>query len=365
MVNQEINRKKSSVFLVVAVTIFLFIALVTPSVSALTDTTNPTIFSVSPGNNEQDVSTDGQITVLFSEYMDSSTINTNTFIVVQRPTPEFGDYESNAIEGTVTYSSREATFTPNEAFSPNQQYGNVFTVTITQGAKDLAGNSLSQEYMWSFTTGIDPFNTGTTTAQLDQTASADSESLAVPTTAVPVETANTFPWVWVIGGLALLLLIAFISTRSMNSDSVVNKNIQTVRSNPFGDVHPVIDIEGIGPEYSEKLQGMGIKNTKQLWEANALHVATETGAPVSVVKGWQHMAELVSVKDIGPQYAELLERSGIHSIDQLKNFDPNKLLKLVRKKQDSLKINIQGNSPGHATVAHWIGAARDHKFSAS
>ena len=351
-------------FFMVAVTLFLFIALVTSSVTALTDTTNPTIVSVSPGNNEQDVSTDGEITVLFSEYMDSSTINANTFTVMQRSTPESGAYTAIAIDGTITYAGREATFTPSETFSPDQQYGNVFTVTITDGAKDLAGNSLSQDYMWSFTTGIDPFNTGTTTAQLDQTASFDSESLAAPTTAVPVETAGTFPWAWVIGGLALLLLIAFISTRAMNSDSVVSKNM-AARPNPFGDVHPVIDIEGISPEYNEKLQAMGIKNTEQLWEANPVTVAAGTGAPLSVVKGWQHMAELVSVKDIGPQYAELLERSGIHSIDQLKNFDPKKLLKLVRKKQDSLKINIQGNSPGHATVAHWIGEARDHKFSAS
>ena len=45
---------------------------------------------------------------------------------------------------------------------------------------------------------------------------------------------------------------------------------------------------------------------------------------------------------------------------QLKNADPNQVLKLVRKKHDSLKINIQGNSPGHATVEHWIEEARDH-----
>ena len=77
------------------------------------------------------------------------------------------------------------------------------------------------------------------------------------------------------------------------------------------------------------------------------------------------MAELACVKDIGPQYAELLERSGIHSVDQLKNSDPNEVLRLVRKKQDSLQLNIQGNSPGHATVENWVEQARDHKFSES
>ena len=92
-------------------------------------------------------------------------------------------------------------------------------------------------------------------------------------------------------------------------------------------------------------------------------LARETGASLSSVKSWQHMAELASVRDIGPQYAELLERSGINSIGQLRRYNPTKLLKLVRKKQDSLKLNIQGNSPGHATVEHWIDEANDHKYS--
>ena len=143
------------------------------------------------------------------------------------------------------------------------------------------------------------------------------------------------------------------------------KTIQAAQPNPFGDVYPVTDIEGIGPKYSKGLLAMGIKNTEQLWRADAGKVARGTGASLSAAKSWQNMAELASIKDIGPQYAELLERSGIHSIDQLKNTDSDKLLKLVRGKQESLKINIQGNHPGHAMVEHWIEEARDHKFSES
>jgi Domain of unknown function (DUF4332) len=116
-------------------------------------------------------------------------------------------------------------------------------------------------------------------------------------------------------------------------------------------------------QYNKGLVAMGIKNTRQLWEADSSKVARHTGAPLSIVKSWQHMAELSSVKDIGPQYAELLERSGVHSIEQLKGYDPDKLLKRVRKKQESLKVNILGNSPGQATVENWIEGARDHKFS--
>jgi len=378
IVHENVGKKISAFFIVALMTVFtVFIA---ASANALADTTRPTIISVSPTNNEQSLSRNEQVTVAFSKDMNPATINADTFLVTQRTTPEAGAYRSLAIDGTVTYNSndRTATFTPTEMLSPSEQYGNVFTVMITTGATDLAGNSISQDYAWSFTTGGDVFNTGATTSQSDQSPTAVSGSSTTPlpsSTQSPVvttpvagaqaATASTFPWAWVIGVAFLLLLIAVILTFTLTPAPQKNKkNIQATHSNPFGHVHPVMDLEGIGPEHNKELHKMGIKNTKQLWEADPARVARLTGAPLASVKSWQNMAELASVKDIGPQYAELLERSGVHSITQLKSSNPNKLLDAVREKQDSLKINIQGNSPGHATVEHWIAEARDHKFNA-
>ncbi|MGM5482723.1 MAG: Ig-like domain-containing protein [Nanobdellota archaeon] len=140
-----------------------------------TDTTPPTVLymspltSVSPSNNEMDVPVRVPITIMFSEDMDPLTINKDTFIVEQRTTPQSGSdadqYRSLPIEGVITYNNRKATFTSKDRFHPNQIYGNVFTVTITKGVKDVAGNSLMNDYIWSFTTGSTAFNTGTTTQQ--------------------------------------------------------------------------------------------------------------------------------------------------------------------------------------------------------
>lgn len=325
-------------------------------------------------NNEQDLSRYDVITILFSEDMNPATINENTFRLMQRTTPSLGEYRSQTVDGIITYNGRTATFTPNQKLVPSQEYGNVFTVELTTGAKDLAGNSISHDYIWSFTTGEDAFNTGATTSQSDQSSVPVVTPVVVPTqtltpslpatTAAPITTSSTLPWAWIIGALLLLLLIALFFMLA-NKKPVRQKNISTGRPNPFGDVHPVIDIEGIGPQYSKALQAMGIKNTEQLWKADTGKIARGTGASLSAAKSWQNMAELASIKDIGPQYAELLERSGIHSINQLKNTNPTKLLKLVNEKQESLKINIQGNHPGHAMVEHWIEEAQDHKFSES
>lgn len=370
--------KKNSIFMIAALVMLVFMTFVVTSVNALADTTRPTILyispmnAVSPSNNEQEVDTNVQITVMFSEDMDKSTINKNTFTVMQRTTPESGEYRSLAIPGVITYNKREATFTSIDKFGPNQVYGNVFTVTVTKGVKDLAGNSISKDYFWSFTTGGDPFNTGSTTSQLDQSGTPITGKAVVPESedapiVAQTSTQNKFSWNWVIGIFAgmllfLLLLLLFIPAKKSEKDE---KIMYVTKDNPFGDIHPVRELEGIGPEYNKALLAMGIENTEQLWKGNSARIAQKTGAPLSSVKSWQSMAELASVHDIGPQYAELLERSGIHSINQLKNYTPTELLKRVQKKQESLDINIQGNVPGHSLVKNWIDEARSHKFGVS
>ena len=144
-----------------------FSVVVATSTNAATDTTSPGIVSVSPSNNEKSLTRDEQITVVFDKDMDYSTINKNTFVMMQRTTPELGVYRLLVIDGTVTYNinDRTATFIPDLRFSPNQQYGNVFTMMITTGVKDMSGNAMAQDYSWSFTTGKDAFNTGNTTSQ--------------------------------------------------------------------------------------------------------------------------------------------------------------------------------------------------------
>ena len=134
--------------------------------NGFTDTIIPVVLSeVYPSNNEINVDANAKIIVVFSEDMDPSTINTNTVIVRQRLTPESGSYNSQVISGIVTYNNRIATFTPIDGLHANQVYGDVFTVTITTGVKDLEGNRLKSNYVWSFTTSRYSFNTGITTSQ--------------------------------------------------------------------------------------------------------------------------------------------------------------------------------------------------------
>ena len=98
----------------------------------------PTVDSTSPTDNANGLGVGTSITATFSEPMNGSTIDTNTFIL------------NNGVTGTVTYDSNTTTarFTP----TSNLHYNTTYTATITTAAEDLAGNPLQTDYTWSFTT---------------------------------------------------------------------------------------------------------------------------------------------------------------------------------------------------------------------
>ncbi|MEK6900972.1 MAG: Ig-like domain-containing protein, partial [Nanoarchaeota archaeon] len=110
----------------------------TISDSIILDTTPLTVSSTSPSNSATSVAINTSVTATFSENMDASTITTSTFTISN------GD----SVSGTVTYSDTTATFTPSE----NLSYNTTYTATITTGVKDSAGNAMTSDYSWSFTT---------------------------------------------------------------------------------------------------------------------------------------------------------------------------------------------------------------------
>lgn len=100
----------------------------------------PTVNSTAPINSAIAVALNQKIAATFSQTMDASTITTNIFTLKQGTT---------SVSGFVSYSATTAMFTPANNFSSNTTY----TATITTGAKDLAGNAMANNHVWSFTTG--------------------------------------------------------------------------------------------------------------------------------------------------------------------------------------------------------------------
>lgn len=102
------------------------------------DTIAPVVSGTMPLDAAVQVGVGDDITATFSEAMLGSSVNNLTFTVAG----------SAAVSGVVSYAGLTATFNPDAALAS----GTLYTVTITTGATDLAGNGLAGDKVWTFTT---------------------------------------------------------------------------------------------------------------------------------------------------------------------------------------------------------------------
>ena len=84
----------------------------------------------------------------------------------------------------------------------------------------------------------------------------------------------------------------------------------------------IIDIEGVGEVYAQKLQDAGIKTVEELLAQGANpkgrdQIAEKTGISGALILRWVNHADLIRLVGVAEQFAELLEASGVDSIPEL------------------------------------------------
>jgi hypothetical protein len=117
-----------------------------------TGTTPPTVTTISPGNGGSDVPIGTKVEATFDRAMDATTINGSTFTLT-KPDGSDADTNPDPVSATVAYDSvnKKATLTPDKPLD----YSTIYTATVkggTSGVKDTAGNALSADQVWTFTT---------------------------------------------------------------------------------------------------------------------------------------------------------------------------------------------------------------------
>lgn len=88
--------------------------------------------------------------------------------------------------------------------------------------------------------------------------------------------------------------------------------------------YKIIDIEGIGPVYAEKLLAAGIETDEQLLEkcctpAGRKALSDDTGISLKLILTWTNHADLMRIDGIGPQFSELLEAAGVDTVKELRH----------------------------------------------
>lgn len=108
--------------------------------------------------------------------------------------------------------------------------------------------------------------------------------------------------------------------------------------------YKIIDIQGIGPAYAEKLTAAGIETIDILLEKGASAKGRKaleeaTGINGKLILTWVNHADLCRIKGVGPQFAELLEAAGVDTVKEL----------ATRKAENLEKKMIEVNEAEHRT----------------
>lgn len=126
--------------------------------------------------------------------------------------------------------------------------------------------------------------------------------------------------------------------------------------------YPIEDIEGIGPAYAEKLGGADITNTEHLLDkcgsaAGRKTIEEATGITAKLLLKWANHADLMRIKGIGGEYAELLEASGVDTVKEFKHRNADNLAAKMDEVNAEKKLTRQ--VPNAGTLQGWIDQAKE------
>ena len=126
--------------------------------------------------------------------------------------------------------------------------------------------------------------------------------------------------------------------------------------------YKVIDIEGIGHNYAERLKTRcNISTTDELLEKGGTKrgrekIAAEAEIPESLILTWVNHADLFRIKGVAGQFSELLEASGVDSVKEFAARNPENLhAKLLQTNEE---FGLSGKVPSVESLQAMIENAK-------
>lgn len=132
--------------------------------------------------------------------------------------------------------------------------------------------------------------------------------------------------------------------------------------------YKIAEIEGIGKSYAGKLEKAGVSTTGGLLKRGATkkgrkELAETTGISEKLILTWCNNADLMRIKGVGKQFAELLEEAGVDTIKELRTRNVANLA--AKMKEVNEKKNISRTSPAASMVQRWVDEAKGMEPSIS
>ncbi|MBQ8608317.1 MAG: DUF4332 domain-containing protein [Bacteroidaceae bacterium] len=125
--------------------------------------------------------------------------------------------------------------------------------------------------------------------------------------------------------------------------------------------YKIVDIEGVGEAYAEKLIAAGVKTPEALLEkcaapAGRKALSAETGISEKLILKWTNHADLFRLHGVGPQFAELLEAAGVDTVKELAHRVPANLQ--AKLEQVNAEKNLVNRVPALKEVEKMVEEAK-------
>lgn len=121
-------------------------------------------------------------------------------------------------------------------------------------------------------------------------------------------------------------------------------------------------IEGVGPALAEKLAAAGITSCEALLEAGATkqgraEIAQKSGISEQQLLKFVNHCDLMRIKGVGGEYAELLECAGVDSVPELAQRNAANLSAKMAEINEQKKL-VRA-VPSEKDVAKWVAQAKE------
>jgi predicted flap endonuclease-1-like 5' DNA nuclease len=123
----------------------------------------------------------------------------------------------------------------------------------------------------------------------------------------------------------------------------------------------IVDIEGIGPAYAEKLTAAGIDTIEKLLASGGApkgrkDLEASTGISTAKLLEWVNRADLMRIKGVGSEYSDLLEASGVDTVKELATRNAANLFTKMEEVNAAKKLVRR--TPTAPEVEKWVAEAK-------
>ena len=121
-------------------------------------------------------------------------------------------------------------------------------------------------------------------------------------------------------------------------------------------------IESMSHRDATKLRKAGVRTTGALLKSAGTRtgrrrLAKATGLDERDILAWANRADMMRIKGIGSEYADLLNAAGVDTIRELRRRNPERLLEALT--ETNLRRRVIRRLPTAGMVGDWIDAAKE------